>query len=149
VVVSELLLEVIDTLAPPPTFSLAEPLSMRIEIDPKLPTLDTSRVRLFQVFANLIGNGIKHHDRLDGSIQISGREYGDFYEFIIADDGPGIAPEYQANIFTIFQTGNSRTAESTGVGLAIVKKIVKSQGGTIRLESQVGMGTTFYFTWAK
>lgn len=140
VVVSELLSEVIDSLAPPPTFS--------IKIDPNLPTIDTNRVLLFQVFTNLIGNGIKHHDRLDGSIQISGREYGDLYEFIIADDGPGIAPEYQANIFTIFQTGNPRTADSTGVGLAIVKKIVKSQGGTIRLESQVGMGTTFYFTWA-
>lgn len=141
VVVSELLSEVIDSLAPPPTFS--------IEIDPNLPTLDTNRVLLFQVFANLIGNAIKHHHRVDGSIQISGREYGDFYEFIIADDGPGIAPEYQANIFTIFQTGNSQTVDSKGVGLAIVKKIVKSQGGTIRLESQVGMGTTFYFTWAK
>jgi PAS domain S-box-containing protein len=141
VVVSELLSEVIDSLVPPPTFS--------IEIDPNLPTLDTNRILLFQVFANLIGNAIKHHDRLDGSIQISGREYGDFYEFIIADDGPGIAPEYQANIFTIFQTGNSQATDSTGIGLAIVKKIVKSQGGTIRLESQLGLGTTFYFTWAK
>ncbi len=141
VVGSELLLEVIDSLAPPPTFS--------IEIDPNLPTLNTNRVLLFQVFANLIGNGIKHHDRLDGSIQISGRECGDLYEFIIADDGPGIPPEYQANIFTIFQTGNSRTTDSTGIGLAIVKKIVESEGGTIRLESAIDLGTTFYFTWAK
>jgi PAS domain S-box-containing protein len=142
VAVSELVVEVIDSLAPPPTFSIA--------IDPNLPTLDTNRVLLFQVFANLIGNGIKHHDRLDGSIQISGRECGDLYEFVVADDGPGIAPEYQANIFTIFQTGNSRnTQDSTGIGLAIVKKIVESAAGTIRLESQIGLGTTFYFTWAK
>jgi PAS domain S-box-containing protein len=142
VAVSELVVEVIDSLAPPPTFSIA--------IDPNLPTLDTNRVLLFQVFANLIGNGIKHHDRLDGSIQISGRECGDLYEFVVADDGPGIAPEYQANIFTIFQTGNSRnTQDSTGIGLAIVKKIVESAAGTIRLESELGKGTKFSFTWLK
>jgi signal transduction histidine kinase len=142
VAVSELLLEVIDSLAPPPTFS--------ISIDPHLPTLNTNRVLLFQVFANLIGNGIKHHDRSDGSIQVSGRECGDLYEFIVADDGPGIAPEDRSNIFTIFQTGNSRnTPDSTGIGLAIVKKIVESEAGTIRLESQIDLGTTFYFTWSK
>jgi PAS domain S-box-containing protein len=142
VAVSELVVEVIDSLAPPPTFSIA--------IDPNLPTLDTNRVLLFQVFANLIGNGIKHHDRLNGSIQISGRECGDLYEFVVADDGPGIAPEYQANIFTIFQTGNSRnTQDSTGIGLAIVKKIVESAAGTIRLESELGKGTKFSFTWLK
>jgi PAS domain S-box-containing protein len=142
VAVAELLLEVIDSLAPSPTFS--------IEIDPNLPTLNTNRVLLFQVFANLIGNGIKHHDRVDGSIQISSRESGDLYEFIIADDGPGIAPEDQANIFTIFQTGHCKnTQDSTGIGLAIVKKIVESEGGTIRLASEIDRGTTFYFTWAK
>lgn len=142
VAVSELLLEVIDSLAPPPTFS--------IEIDPNLPTLNTNRILLFQVFANLIGNGIKHHERVDGSIQISSRECGDLYEFVIADDGPGIAPEFQANIFTIFQTGNCKnTQDSTGIGLAIVKKIVESEGGTIRLASEIDRGTTFYFTWTK
>ncbi len=140
--VAELLAETIESLAPPPTFS--------IWIDPNLPTLNTKRVLLFQVFANLIGNSIAHHDRSDGSIQISYQPCGDFYEFRVADDGPGIAPENHAKIFTIFQTIHPQSqADSTGIGLAIVKKIIETEGGTIRLESELGTGTTFYFTWPK
>jgi signal transduction histidine kinase len=68
----------------------------------------------------------------------------------VADDGDGIAPEYHDKIFMIFQTVNpQKNADSSGVGLSIVKKIVETEDGTIRLESQVGEGTTFYFTWPK
>jgi PAS domain S-box-containing protein len=139
VVVAQLLAEVIDSLAPPPTFC--------IDIDP-MPTVFTNRLRLFQVFANTIGNGIKHHDRSDGSIHISVRERGDFYEFAIADDGSGIAPEHHERVFMMFQAVNPQNrADSTGIGLAIVKKIIQAEGGDIRLESEVGVGATFYFTW--
>ncbi len=142
VAIGKLLLEVIDSAAPPPTFT--------ITIAPNLPTLYTKRLLLSQVFANLIGNGIKHHDRIDGSVHVSAEDRGDFYEFAVADDGPGIALEYQDNIFTIFQTGNpQKRQDSTGIGLAIVKKIVETEAGAIRLESQIGKGTTFYFTWPK
>lgn len=142
VAVAELLAEVIDSVAFPPTFS--------ITVAHNLPTFNTKRLLLFQVFANLIGNGIKHHDRDDGSINIAVEDQGDFYEFAVIDDGPGIAREDQDNVFKIFHTGNLQTRpDSTGVGLAIVKKIVESEAGTIRLESQVGRGTTFYFTWPK
>jgi PAS domain S-box-containing protein len=138
--VAQLLAETIDTLAPPPTFT--------ISIAQNLPTLDTKRLLLSQVFTNLIGNGIKHHDRLDGSIQIEVVERGNFYEFAIADDGPGIALEHQDRMFKIFQAVNPQNrSDSTGIGLAIVKKIIEAEGGTIRLESLVGKGTTFYFTW--
>jgi PAS domain S-box-containing protein len=138
--ISQLLAEVIESIAPPPTF--------KIEIAANLPTLYAKKILLFQVFSNLIGNSIKHHDRLDGSVSISVREVPDFYEFIITDDGPGIAPQYQDNIFTIFQAVNPQNrADSTGIGLAIVKKIVRAEGSDIRLESQVGKGTTFYLTW--
>lgn len=140
--VEELLLEVIDSVAPPPTFILT--------LTPNLPTLYTKRLLLSQVFANLIGNAIKHHDRVDGSVLVSVEDRGDFYEFTVADDGPGIALEYQDSIFTIFRTGNPQNRqESTGIGLAIVKKIVEAEAGAIHLESQVGEGTTFYFTWPK
>jgi signal transduction histidine kinase len=140
--VAQLLAETIDSLAPPPTFS--------ISIDTNLPTLNTKRLFLSQVFANLIGNGIKHHDRSDGSIQISCQECGDFYEFVIADDGPGIAPENHDKVFAIFQAVNPQNSpDSTGIGLAIVKKIIETEGGTIRLESNLGQGTKFYFTWQK
>ncbi len=77
-------------------------------------------------------------------------ERNEFYEFAIADDGPGIALEYQDRVFNIFQAVNPQNrTDSTGIGLAIVKKIIEAEGGTIRLESQIGKGTTFYFTWPK
>ncbi len=140
--VAELLAETIDSLAPPPTFSIL--------IAPDLPTLNTKRILLFQVFTNLIGNAIAHHDRSDGLIQISCQAGDNFYEFGVTDDGPGIAPENHAKIFTIFQTVNPQNrADSTGIGLAIVKKIIETEGGTIRLESELGKGTAFYFTWPK
>ncbi|MCY7407871.1 MAG: PAS domain-containing protein [Alkalinema sp. CAN_BIN05] len=140
--VGELLLEVIATSMPLPTFS--------VTFDPNLPIVYTKRLLLSQVFSNLIGNAIKHHDRVDGSVHISATDRGNFYEFAIADDGPGIAREYQDNIFTIFQTASPKNKkDSTGIGLAIVRKIVETEGGAIWLESQVGQGTKFYFTWPK
>jgi PAS domain S-box-containing protein len=142
VAVAELLADVIDSIDPPPTFT--------IDLPPDLPTLSTRRLPLFQVFANLVGNGIKHHDRADGSIQISYQDRGDCYEFAIADDGPGIAPEHHEQMFKIFQAVNPQNrSDSTGIGLAIVKKIVEAEGGTIWLASELGKGTTFYFTWPK
>jgi len=141
--VAALLAEVIDTLDPPPSFT--------IQIAPQMPTLYTKRLLLSQVFANLISNAIKHHDRPDGNLDISVREKGEFYEFALRDDGPGIASENQDKIFTIFQTlKQSNNAEnSSGVGLSIVKKIVETENGVIRLSSGIGKGTTFYFTWPK
>jgi PAS domain S-box-containing protein len=139
-ILADLLADVIDSIAPPPTFT--------IEIPTDLPTLDTKQLLLSQVFANLLDNGVKHHDRLDGAIRVSCQERGDLYEFTIADDGPGIAPEHHDRVFQIFQAVNpQKRNDSTGIGLAIVKKIIEAEGGTIRLESQIGIGTTFYFTW--
>ncbi len=140
--IAELLAEVIDSVAPPPTFT--------IDLPADLPTLSTRRLPLFQVFTNLVGNGIKHHHSEAGSIQISIADRGDRYEFAIADDGSGIAPEQQERMFKIFQAVNPQNrSDSTGIGLAIVKKIIEAEGGTIRLESELGQGTTFYFTWLK
>jgi signal transduction histidine kinase len=139
--VAQLLAEAIDSLSPPPTFS--------IEIAP-MPIVTANRLQLCQVFTNLIGNAIEHHDRSDGSIHVAVRELEDFYEFSVADDGVGIAPEQHEWIFGIFQAINPQhRLDSTGIGLAIVKKIIEAQGGTIWLESEVGKGTTFYFTWKK
>ncbi len=139
---AELLAEIIDSLAPPAGF--------RIEIQPSLPTITTKRVLLSQVLTNLISNAIKHHPAVTGHLDILAIEHPDCHEFIIKDDGPGIAPEHHAKIFDIFQTFASKdTSDSTGIGLAIVKKIVETEQGTIRLESSLGQGTTFYVTWPK
>ena len=140
--VADLLADVIDSLDPPDSFT--------VHVAPTMPTLMTKRMPLRQVFANLISNGIKHHDRDDGQIQISVQDQGDWVEFAVADDGPGIDPEYHHKIFAIFQTLQARdTRENTGVGLAIVKKTVETEGGSIRVDSAEGAGATFYFTWPK
>jgi signal transduction histidine kinase len=77
-------------------------------------------------------------------------EQTNFYEFIVADNGPGIAPEFHEKVFVMFQTLTSPDkTENTGVGLAIVKKIIEDKGGTISLESEPGQGARFRFTWPK
>ena len=140
--VSELLAEILDSVAPPSTF--------KITIAPDLPTFHTKRLLLSQVFANLISNAFKHHDKPSGLIHISCQERADFYEFTIADDGPGIPLEQRDRVFIIFQSINpQKNSDSTGIGLSIVKKIVETVGGHIRLESELGQGTAFYFTWPK
>ena len=140
--VAALLRQVIDTLTPPAQFT--------IEITPGMPTLVTQLLPLQQVFTQLIDNAIKHHPNSDGRVKISVQERSNAYEFAIADDGVGIAPQFHDKIFVIFQILQARDkVENTGVGLAIAKKIVESKGGSIRLESQQGQGATFYFTWPK
>lgn len=136
--VADLLAQVIDSLAPT---------SISIEIAP-MPTFVTQRLPLQQVFTNLISNAIKHHPRIDGKVRIFVQNLESFYEFAVADDGAGIAPQYHQKVFGIFQTLEARDkTENTGIGLAIVKKIVEGQGGSISLESQQGQGATFRFTW--
>jgi signal transduction histidine kinase len=137
-----LLRELIESLGPPRGFLII--------IGANMPTLIARRVPLAQVFSNLMSNAVKHHHHLPGKIMISVQDQGDRYEFSVADDGNGIAPRDHERIFEVFQTASTRSdPESSGIGLAIVKKIVESEGGTIRLESDLGQGATFYFSWLK
>lgn len=137
-----LVAEVIDSLSPPDEFS--------IETVPPLPVLKAKRVPLIQVFSNLINNALKHHDRKEGRVKVSAVEHENSYEFLIADDGPGIDAAYHDKIFAIFQTLQSRDQlESTGIGLSLVKKTVEAEGGEVAVRSQVGEGATFSFTWPK
>jgi PAS domain S-box-containing protein len=140
--VNRLLTKVIDALAPPDTFT--------INIISPMPTLMARRQPLEQVFSHLIDNAIRHHPTKMGTIEISAIDLGDRYEFAIADDGDGIEPQYQNRIYTIFQTLKARDLhENVGAGLAIVKKIVTAEGGTIELQSLAGKGAIFRFTWLK
>lgn len=121
-----------------------------LQIQKGMPVLYTHRVPLVQIFSNLINNAIKYHDKPDGYIKVYYREEGLHYRFYVEDNGPGIAENYHAKIFVIFQTLNGADAfESTGVGLAIVKKILDDKKQTIQLSSKPGEGSTFSFTWAK
>ena len=140
--VRTLLGEVIDLLDPPPGFA--------IHLPQALPVLECEKIRLHQVFFNLIGNALKHHHRTEGAIEIGVEEWGDYYQFTVSDDGPGIAREYHEKVFEIFQTLVARDKmESTGIGLTLVKKIVEDQGGNILLESEEGRGARFRFLWPK
>ncbi len=114
----------------------------------KMPIMFTEKLLLEQVFSNLISNAIKYNDKDITKIRVSHSMNKGLHVFGVNDNGPGIEKEYQENIFVIFQTLQPRDkVESTGVGLAIVKKIVLEKGGNIWVESNNGDGTTFYFTW--
>jgi len=130
---------------------LAPPMGFQIRSTSVLPVFDTLRVPLELVIRNLISNAIKHHHQpTQGKVEIAVQDLGDFWEFCIGDNGPGIAAQYHDRIFGLFQTLQSRDqVEGSGMGLAIVKKAVEQRGGAIRVESTEGQGTTFYFTWPK
>ncbi len=138
--VGALLAEVWELLAPPATAVL--------HVEAPLPCLKTSRVRLQQILLNLIGNALKYNLHRPLKITVAVHRCGRRWEFSVSDDGVGIAPEFADKIWGLFQTLERRDkVESTGIGLSVVRKIVESQGGTIRVESDVGRGAKFSFTW--
>ena len=129
----------IELVAPPP--------SVRVTVEGPLPVVTGEPTRIQQVFQNLLSNAIKYMDKPEGRVRIACRAREDTWEFSVADNGPGIEARHHDKIFQLFQTLAPRDRiESTGVGLALVKKIVKLYGGRVWLESQPGHGSTFYFT---
>jgi signal transduction histidine kinase len=123
---------------------------LKLEFQPDLPTIFTERLPLQQVLSNLISNAIKYHDKPNGKIMVNFKNRSDYYEFFVEDDGPGISKNYHDKIFQIFQTLQERDSfESTGVGLAIVKKILDDRKQNIQLTSETGKGSVFSFTWPK
>jgi PAS domain S-box-containing protein len=119
-----------------------------IKVEKKLPILKGDKTKLQQLFQNLISNAVKFIDKPEGIIKIGVKSHGDYYEFSIADNGMGIEKKFHDKIFKIFHSLNN-SKESTGIGLSIVKKIVDLHHGQIWLESEVGKGTTFFFTIKK
>ena len=126
---------------------LQPPGHFKIEIADNLPVLNSDKIALEQVFSNYISNAIKYNNNPDPKVNISYEQQPDYHVFCVADNGEGIAPEFHEKIFVIFQTLNARdTVESTGVGLAIVKKIVMELGGRTWIDSDIGKGAKFYFS---
>jgi signal transduction histidine kinase len=120
----------------------------RVELAEPFPSLYSERVPLQQVLLNLVTNALKHAGRDDAQVVVSARQDGEFCHFTVADNGPGIAPEFHERIWGIFQTLEARDkVEGTGIGLAIVKKVVESRGGRAWVESVPGAGAKFHFTW--
>lgn len=140
--VGALLRDTVELLAPPP--------EVTITIDPDMPTVETEKTPLQQVFMNLISNAIKYNQRPGATVHVSAADAGRFYAFSVTDNGPGIAPEYHERIFGIFQTLESRDkVEGTGIGLSVVKKTVELRGGRVTVRSAPGEGATFTFEWPK
>jgi len=114
-----------------------------------LPTVTSDFVQLGQVFQNLIGNSIKYRSEAPPRIHISAKENEDDWEFSFKDNGMGIDPRYHEQIFGIFKRLHGREYPGTGIGLALVKRIVERHGGRIWVESEAGKGATFRFTLPK
>jgi signal transduction histidine kinase len=126
------------------------PKNFTIRIVGQLPVLVTEKLHIEQVFSNLISNAVKYNRNVRPQIVISSEEFSDHFRFTVEDNGAGIEAKYFEKIFIIFQTLQERDAfESTGVGLAIVKKIIEDYKGTITVESELGKKTRFIFTWPK
>ncbi len=134
--------EVIDLIAPPEDIT--------VTIENELPTIECEQTRIMQVFQNLLSNAVKYIDKPQGQINIGCIEENGFWKFSVADNGPGIEERHFEKIFQMFQTLSPRDEfESTGVGLTLVKKIVEMYGGRIYIVSEIGKGSTFYFTLPK
>lgn len=141
--IEELVMDTARLLFPPATIS--------IRIKGQLPTIITRKLKLQQVFQNLIGNAVKFNDKKEGIIEIGCTEHLDRYEFYVKDNGPGLKDKDNDQLFTLFRTGNAvaKGESSTGIGLNLLKMIVEEQGGRIWVTSEQGAGSTFYFDWNK
>lgn len=107
---------------------------------------------LYHVLLNLVSNGVKYNDKDNVIIEIGSSESESHYSFYVKDNGPGIEPKFQEEIFEIFRivTPKDRYGVSgNGIGLATVKKLIENSGGTIQVASEIGKGTTFSFTLKK
>jgi signal transduction histidine kinase len=158
---AELVPAVIDLLAPP--------VHIRVTVETPLPSVVVERTRIGQVFQNLLSNAIKYMDKPQGLVRVGCTEEkgkgemakekgkgemangaGGFWQFYVSDNGPGIEEKDQQRVFQLFETLKPRDrADSTGVGLAVVKKAVEMYGGRVWIESKVGEGSSFYFTLPK
>jgi PAS domain S-box-containing protein len=122
-----------------------------VVLPPEPLRLYTEREPLATVLRNLIYNACKHHHApAGGSVWISVEEEESLLRFVVADDGPGIAPQHHGAVFELFRTLRPRAeVEGSGLGLSLVQKIVTGRGGSIELTSKPGAGATFTFTWPK
>lgn len=115
-----------------------------------LPVFETARTPFRQVLQNLMANAIKHHDRDACVIEVTAQDTGDFYTFRVVDDGPGIPTQFHDKVFSMFQTLRPRDeVEGSGMGLALVRRLVERYGGKVAIVESDGRGTCVEFTWPK
>jgi PAS domain S-box-containing protein len=119
----------------------------RITHDNLPTTLRADENQMVLLFQNLIGNAIKYRSENEPKIHVSCKKQRNFFQFAVRDNGIGIEPKHLERIFTIFQRLHTHQEyEGSGIGLSIAQRIVHQHGGEIWAESELGNGTTFYFT---
>lgn len=119
-----------------------------VVLPPNLPALQTEKILLQQVLANLIGNAVKYHHTGQGRLEIFATQHPTSVTFRVKDDGPGIDPKNHEKVFNLFERlRRDSKVSGSGIGLATVRKIVEERGGRIWVESALGQGATFCFTW--
>ncbi|KIC13705.1 hypothetical protein RA20_22705 [Leisingera sp. ANG-Vp] len=124
------------------------PQEFELDVSAALSEIVLPHMPLQQVFANLINNAVKHHDKAAGKISVTMREQGGKHLFSVKDDGPGIDPQFHQRVFKMFTTLQPRDkVEGSGMGLAMVQKTMEHFGEEITLESAPGHGCTFTFSW--
>ena len=132
--------DILEMMLLPPNISIVK--------ESDLPSINGDKHRLQQLFQNLIDNAIKYNDKEEGLIEIGVEDENDFWKFYVKDNGKGIEKAYFVKIFETFQKLENNP-DSSGIGLSIVNKIVKLYGGKVWVESEVSVGTTFFFTLKK
>lgn len=138
----EMVQGIIDLLAPPENFEVV--------IETRLQEIEVIRSPLEQVIRNLIDNALKHHDKPTGTIDVRILATRNSYVFVVQDDGPGIPREYHTRVFEMFQKLKPKDeVEGSGVGLAVVRRIVENHGGSLQLESFRGRGTMIRIQWPR
>jgi light-regulated signal transduction histidine kinase (bacteriophytochrome) len=112
-----------------------------------LPVVRGDAAVLVQLFQNLIGNAIKFRSSLPPEVHVGAERRGPMWEFVVSDNGLGIAPQYHELIFKVFQRLHTRDQHpGTGIGLALCRRVVDRHGGRIWVESKEGSGARFHFT---
>jgi signal transduction histidine kinase len=140
--VEQIVREVVLALPPSPGFA--------IRMQPLNHSILAYSMPLSQVLQNCIGNAIKHHDCAAGSVDVDVADCDDHWRISVTDDGPGIPQDYRESVFEMFSTLKSRDqVEGSGMGLALVRKIVRRMGGACGIAHRAGRGACVWFDWPK
>ncbi|SCZ59273.1 sensor histidine kinase [Thiohalomonas denitrificans] len=123
------------------------PADFDLELQQPLPRLNADPLHVRQIFQNLINNAVQHHDRPIGHVWVRARDAGEHWHLEVVDDGPGIPEKERQQVFRMFATGSKEA--HTGIGLAVVRKLVLGYGGQVEALPNHPRGTVIRITWPK